>query len=446
VTDGTGAAPPLRLRGVSVVFGSRTALQDVDLEVAPGELLALTGPNGSGKSTLLRTALGLVAPSRGGVELFGMPLDQLSVRERAHRVAWVPQEEPLREDVPLSRYVLYGRYAIHGVFGRETEEDRRLVDGALADVGLADRGRDGLFSLSGGERQRAVLARALTQEAPLVLLDEPTTHLDIGHQLDLLHRVRELVHGRGLTAVAALHDLNLAARYADRIVVLARGRQVADGPPREVLSGDLLARVWGVDAEVRVDARSGLPYLVPRRLVTYPTSPAATRLPGTVHVVGGGGSASAILRALAEGGFHLSTGVLHLLDTDTETAEALGIPTAVEAPFAPVGPTVRARHRELLQRASAIVVAPFVVGPSNLANLEDLRPFAGVLPIFLLSRPSIGQRDFCAGTATTLYGELRARGAIEVDDPETLAERLRMVLTSRAAATAPAGSPAPAAV
>jgi iron complex transport system ATP-binding protein len=278
-----------------------------------------------------------------------------------------------------------------------------------------------------------------------VLLDEPTTHLDIGHQLDLLHRVRELVHGRGLTAVAALHDLNLAARYADRIVVLARGRQVADGPPREVLSGDLLARVWGVDAEVRVDARSGLPYLVPRRLVTYPASPSA-QVPGTVHVVGGGGSASAILRALAERGFHLSTGVLHLLDTDTETAEALGVPTAVEAPFAPVGPIVRARHRELLQRASAIVVAPFVVGPSNLANLEDLRPFAGVLPIFLLSRPSIGQRDFCAGAATTVYGELRARGAIEVDDPETLAERLRSVLTSRAAATAPLGSPAPGAL
>ncbi|HYA10071.1 MAG TPA: ABC transporter ATP-binding protein [Thermoplasmata archaeon] len=435
--------PALRLSGVSVTYGSRRALQDVDLDVASGEFLALTGPNGSGKSTLLRAALGLVDVSGGVVELFGTPVGRLSIRDRAHRVAWVPQEEGLREDVPLFRYVLYGRYASHGTFGRETEADRGLVRTALAEVGLADRAADGLLSLSGGERQRAVLARALSQGAPLVLLDEPTSHLDVGHQLDLLSRVRRLVRERQLTAVAALHDLNLAARFADRIVVLARGRCVADGPPGEILSSELLGRVWGVDAELRRDPASGLPYLISRRLVAdRPVRPSAA-LRGPVHVVGGGGSASGLLRTLTDAGFELSVGALHLLDTDAETAEALAIPAAIEAPFAPLGATVRARHAELLSRAAAIVVAPFAVGPSNVANLEDLRPFVGRVPVLLLDRPPISARDFCGGRAVSAYRELLAGGATEVAGEETLVATLRRASPGAPVAAPPAAARRP---
>lgn len=420
-TDG----PAFRLSGVSVVYGPRVALQGIDLEVPRGQFLALTGPNGSGKSTLLRTALGLLSPASGTVELFGVPLERLSIRERAHRVAWVPQEEGLREDVPLSRYALYGRYAARGTFGRENDDDRRIVAAALREAGLEERGADGVLSLSGGERQRAILARALSQRAPLLLLDEPTTHLDVGHQLDLLERVRGLVRQQGLTAVAALHDLNLAARFADRIVVLARGRTVADGTASEVLSSELLARVWGVDADLRTDPLSGLPYLIPRRLVRDRPVRGSSPLLGPVHVVGGGGSASGILRRLADEGFELSAGALHLLDTDAETAEALGIPTAIEAPFASLGEAARARNSELLGRARAIVVAPFAVGPSNLANLEDLYPFAGKVPVLMVSRPPIADRDFCRGRAIAAYEELLSHGACEIVRTEAIVESLR---------------------
>jgi len=436
-----GAAPPaLHLAGLSVAFGPRKALQEVDLDVRPGEFVALTGPNGSGKSTLLRAVLGLVAPAAGSVELFGTAVGALSIRQRAHRVAWVPQDEGLREDVPLERYVLYGRYASHGTLGREGAADRDLVEAALREVGLADRGGDGLLTLSGGERQRAVLARALSQRAPLLLLDEPTTHLDIGHQLDLLGRVRTLVHERGLTVIAALHDLNLAARFADRIVVLARGRRVADGSAADVLSSELLARVWGIDAELRRDAATGLPYLIPRRLTSVGGLHRPSPLLGPVHVVGGGGSASEILRRLTDQGFDLSVGALHLLDTDAETAEALGIPAAIEAPFAPLGDAVRGRQRELLGRARAIVVAPFAVGPANLANLEDLRPFAGRTPTLLVGEPPVSARDFCEGRATSAYADLLARGAREVPRAEDLGAALEGVL-----AAGPSGGPRPAA-
>jgi iron complex transport system ATP-binding protein len=416
---------PLRLRSVTVRYGGRTALQDVDLEVPRGQFLALAGPNGSGKSTLLRAALGFLAPAHGSVELFGDDVRGLSFAERARRVAWVPQDENTRDDVPLGEYVLYGRYAHLSWLQGETPVDREAATRALAAVGLSHRATDGILSVSGGERQRAILARALVQDSPLLLLDEPTTHLDIGHQLDLLGRVRELSRERGVTVVAALHDLNLAARFADRIVVLFRGRRVADGPPTEVLSEELLARVWGVVADLRRDPRTGVPYLLPHHLLPPAASgPAPLLEKGPVHVVGGGGAGAAYLRALSEAGFRVTAGALHLLDSDLETAESLGAVTAVEVPFAPIGPEVRARLKALLGAARAIVVAPFPVGPSNLPNLEEVRSSLGHTPIFLVRRASGVEWDFTGGRASAIDEELRLGGARVVEGPADLLSAL----------------------
>ncbi|MGI0068212.1 MAG: ABC transporter ATP-binding protein, partial [Thermoplasmata archaeon] len=211
----------LELRGVTISYGSRPALVEVDVGVDPGEFVALAGPNGSGKTTLIRAVLGFLPPDRGDVRVFGSRIAELSPRFRARSVAWVPQDEPVRDDVPLLDYVLYGRYAHQEMLEGESAEDVRIAREVLEQVGLADRAEDGVLSISGGERQRAILARALAQTPKLLLLDEPTSHLDIGHQLDILGRVRELARRRGVTVVAALHDLNLAARFADRIVVLS---------------------------------------------------------------------------------------------------------------------------------------------------------------------------------------------------------------------------------
>ncbi len=428
--------PPLSVRGVSVRFGDRSALTDASLEVAPGEFVALAGPNGSGKTTLLRAALGFVAPATGTIDLLGRSVQELRPLDRARRVAWVPQEEPARDDVPLRDYVLYGRYAHRGMLEGDSADDRRLALRLLEEVGLADRASDGVLSVSGGERQRAILARALAQEAPLLLLDEPTTHLDIAHQLDLLGRVRALAREQGTAIVAALHDLNLAARFADRIVVLSRGRVVANGPPRDVISRELLGRVWGVAAELRSDPRTGVPVLIPYPLPTEPPGVAASA--GCVHVVGGGGAAGPYLRALAEAGYRLSAGALHLFDSDLETAEGLGIPVAEEVPFAPLGPEARERNRQLLEAAAAIVVAPFAVGPSNLANLEDVRPFAGRVPLWLASSPPIERRDFTGGAAARIYGELLGSGAREVASPADLLDGLGSLLRAERPARSPA--------
>jgi iron complex transport system ATP-binding protein len=433
MTEGDSGPPAVRLHRVTVRFGPRRALHNVDLSVRRGEFVALAGPNGSGKTTLLRALLGFVEADAGEVELFGTPVRQLSIRERARRLAWVPQEESPRDNVPILEYVLYGRYAHLGPLEGETAEDRQFALRVLEQVGLADRAMEGVLSISGGERQRAILARALAQEAPILLLDEPTSHLDIGHQLDLLERVRLLSRERGVTVIAALHDLNLAARFADRIFVLSRGRGYADGLPAEVISEELLGRVWGVAADLRRDPRTGAPYLLPHRVLpTAPPgiTPAAL---GPVHVVGGGGAASPYLRALVDAGFRVTAGALHLLDSDTETADTLGVPTVMEVPFAPLGDEARSRHRELLSSARAIVVAPFAVGPSNLANLEDVVPFVARTPTFVVSRPASPPWDFCGGRATELWTAIERSGAREVSGPEILVPELRAALDSPAA-------------
>ena len=427
------SAAPAEVRQLSVRYGARLALHRVDLTTRPGELVALTGPNGSGKTTLLRAILGLTNPSEGDVRLFGAPTQDLTTRERARRVAWVPQEEVPRDDVRVLTYVLYGRYAHLAPFASESPMDRAAARLALAEAGLADRAEDGVFQLSGGERQRLLLARAMAQEAPLLLLDEPTAHLDIGHQLDLLERVRALVRDRGVCAIAALHDLNLAARFADRVVVLSRGRRVADGRPAEVLTPSLLREVWGVDADLRQDPRTGQPYLLPRRL-TAASGGALSRgvRRGPVHVVGGGGSAAPLLRVLAEEGYAITAGALPLLDSDGEACEELGIPYVAEIPFAPLSEEVRARHRVMLDAARAIVVAPFPVGPTNLANLEDLAGRPRTMPVLLVAPRAGVERDFTGGVATRRLAELAAEGALVVPDVPTL----RQVLADRLTATA----------
>ncbi len=412
-----GADTALRLASVTVRYGERTALQDVDLEVPRGQFLALAGPNGSGKTTLLRAALGFAVPGVGHLELFGDDVQTLSVVERARRVAWVPQDESPRDDVPVLDYVLYGRYAHLGWLEGEGREDRDAATRALRAVDLLDRADDGILSISGGERQRAILARALVQEAPLVLLDEPTSHLDIAYQIDFLTRVRDLSRERGVTVVAALHDLNLAARYADRIVVLSRGRRVADGAPTAVLSEELLARVWGVVADLRRDPRTGAPYLLPHHLVAAGAAvPGAFLGRGPVHVVAGGGSGAPYLRALTEAGYRVTAGALHLLDSDLEAAEGLGALTAVEVPFAPLGEEVRSKLRTLLDAATAVVVAPFPVGPSNLPNLEETARCLGRIPILLVRRPAGVEWDFTGGQAHALEERLRLGGAREISD------------------------------
>ena len=245
----------LALHDVTVSLGGSPVVRDVSLEVEAGEWVALIGPNGAGKTTLLRAIAGLVRYD-GEVVLEGEPARTLSRRARARRIALVAQEPEVPGWLTVSEHVLLGRTPHLGPLAREGGQDCEATADALVQLdlyGLRDRT---LGTLSGGERQRVVVARALAQEASIVLLDEPTAALDIGHQRQALEVLDALRLAGGLTLVAAMHDLTLAAQYADRVVLLDDGRVVADGTPEAVLTEELLAVHYGVPVRVlTVDER-----------------------------------------------------------------------------------------------------------------------------------------------------------------------------------------------
>lgn len=220
---------------VSVSLGGKVVVDRVDLTVEEGEWLVLIGPNGAGKTTLLRAIAGLVSFD-GEIEVHGVPARSLRRRELARQLAVVPQEPVTPPWLTVGEYVLLGRTPYLGGLAREGREDRDAAARALSRLDLLEFRERALGTLSGGERQRVVVARALAQEAGIVILDEPTSALDIGYQQQALELLDDLREESGLTLVAAMHDLTLAAQYADRVALLARGRIVADGSPSEVLT------------------------------------------------------------------------------------------------------------------------------------------------------------------------------------------------------------------
>jgi cobalamin transport system ATP-binding protein len=251
----------LRLESVTVELGRKPVLRSVSASVADGEWVALIGPNGAGKTTLLRAILGLVGTG-GSIRTNDSELGELSRRDLGRRIALVPQVPSLPPQMTVAEYVLLGRTPHIGYYSSESGRDWEVLGAALSRLDLEAFANRRLGTLSGGERQRAVIAKALAQEAPLLLLDEPTASLDVGRGQQALELVDELRRDAGLTVLSAMHDLTLAAQYADRLLLLDEGRLVASGTAAEVLRPELILEHYG--AEVRV-IDNGIFAVVPSR-------------------------------------------------------------------------------------------------------------------------------------------------------------------------------------
>jgi iron complex transport system ATP-binding protein len=249
---------------LSVDYDGTNALSGVSIDVDDGSWLGLIGPNGSGKTTLLRSLAGLVA-SDGEITFDGAPVSAAHRRRVARIVAYVPQRPVLPSQMTVSEYVLLGRTPHISFFGSESHRDRVVAAEVIGRLELDDFAHRSLGSLSGGEVQRAVLARALAQQAPLLLLDEPTAALDIGHGQKVLELVDTLRAERDLTVISSMHDLTLAGHFADRLALLAKGRLLAAGPIREVLTERVLARHYGAELRVIEDGAGGVAVLPRRR-------------------------------------------------------------------------------------------------------------------------------------------------------------------------------------
>lgn len=255
VRSAASAAPRLAAAGVGHRFGRREVLAEVDLEVRPGEVLGLLGENGAGKSTLIRCLAGLIRPTVGTVWLDGQRLARLGSRSRARRIAFVAQSSAEAVPLTVAEVVALGCLPHRGWLQFGGARGGEVVDRALAQVDVAHLAERSFAELSGGERQRVTLARALAQAAQVLLLDEPTNHLDVRHQLAVL----DLIRHAGATAVVALHDMNLAAAFCDRLAVLRAGRLIATGTPSEVLTAGFIRRAFEVQASIDAHPAHGGP-------------------------------------------------------------------------------------------------------------------------------------------------------------------------------------------
>jgi iron complex transport system ATP-binding protein len=256
------SARGLRFEGVAVRLGDREVLRDVSFSVHPGEVVALLGRNGAGKTTLLRIATRVTRPDRGGVWLGEHALEDLPRRDVARQLATVPQSVEVPFPFLAGELVLMGRTPHQSWMGFESEADLERARSAMTRVGIAELANRAIGSLSGGERQLVLFARALAQEPQWLLLDEPTAFLDLRHRIDVLRAVRAFAASGG-GALVVSHDLALAARICDRLVVLDDGEVIADGPPAEVVTRGVLQKAFGIDAYV-LKAPDGAPVVVPR--------------------------------------------------------------------------------------------------------------------------------------------------------------------------------------
>lgn len=277
--------PALHTEDLTLGYDRTTVLEHLDLAIEPGTITTLIGANGCGKSTLLKAFGRLLAPSRGTVRLDGTPIADLSTRDVARRLAVLPQRPLTPAATSVRDLVMRGRHPHQSLLRPWTPGDAAKVAAAMAATGVDDIADRDVTELSGGQLQRAWIALVLAQETPTILLDEPTTFLDLAHQLDVLRLVRRINAERGTTIVMVLHDLSLAARFSDRLVALHDGRVLADGAPWDVLTPDVLAVAFGLAADVVPDPRTGTPLVVPLEPSPVPLEPAEALRVGELATV-----------------------------------------------------------------------------------------------------------------------------------------------------------------
>nr|BBH95819.1 ABC transporter [Thermogemmatispora argillosa] len=441
------SAPLLEVRHVSFGYGLQPIFFDVCLQIATGEMVGLLGPNGSGKTTLLRLLSGVLRPAQGEIRLQGRELGRWRRRELARVVAVVPQELHIPFEFTVEQLVALGRLPFVGLLGSYGSQDRARIAEAMRVTGVAALAERPFNELSGGERQRVLVAMALAQQPRLLLLDEPTAHLDIRYQIEVLELVRRLNREQGLTVLAAMHDLNLAARYFPRLVLFQRGI-VADGTPASVLEPRLLSRVYGIAVRVGiVRGTAHFSVVPPGSREAQEAEEEALEPPPRVLVMAGGGSGERVMRALADWHVPFLAGVLNIGDSDHTLALRLASRVLTEQPYAPISPAALEELRAALATVDLLIICPMYVGPGNVALLREAlaaaRQGRRVLLVTpeaheveaaespaeaeaeaepqelpaLLARTGIAVRDYTGGEATHLVEQLLQAGARVVSRP-----------------------------
>ena len=406
----------LKISGIDCYYGSIKALDNVNFSVREGEFIGILGPNGSGKTTALRAISRTLKPRVGTIFLDDENIYDIENREVAKNVAVVPQEGISTFDFTALDIVLMGRNPYIDRFRQESREDLAIAKRVMELTNTWSFAERPVNELSGGEKQRVIIARALTQEPKILLLDEPTSHLDLSNQLEIMDLIKHLCETKKLLIIAVFHDFNLAARYCDSIILLKEGKIVAVGKSDETLTSENVRKVFNVDTIVKKHPVTGFLHVIP---VSRPLNQKQKTL--SIHLISGCGTGSPVMKLLKDEGYFVTAGVLNLLDTDHEAAQLLNIPTVSEAPFSPITEEAHTANLKMMSKANVLVITPTQFGDGNLRNLEAAeKAMKEGIPIILLENGPDEKRDFTNGKATKYLTELQNNGAITVKSNKEL--------------------------
>jgi iron complex transport system ATP-binding protein len=412
----------LAIENVDCYYDSVKILENVRFSVNTGTFLGILGPNGSGKTTLLKSISRVLKPRKGAILIDNTNVYKMKGSDAAKNMAVVPQDSSIAFSFTALQVVLMGRAPHLSRLQTESEKDIAIAKRAMEYTSTWDLADRLVTELSGGERQRVIIARALTQEPKVLLLDEPTSHLDISNQLEIMDLLKQLCTEKKLLIVGVFHDFNLAARYCDSIILLKKGRIVAAGKASETLTGENIKDVFGIDVIVNKHPVTDLPYVIP---ISKPKDQKQKRL--SIHVISGAGTGSTLMKILTDSGYNVTAGVLNVLDTDFATAEYLKIPVTTEPPFSPLTEKGLKANLAMISKASIVVLTSVPFGLGNMQNLEAAKEGLKLsIPTYLIDEVPIDIRDFTGGKAKALFLELKQMGAFVVKDQKELLQVLNV--------------------
>jgi len=416
---GKKASVLLSVHGITITYVAHPVLRDVSFEINRGDLVVVLGPNGAGKTTLLRAIAKIVSPKTGIVLLDGCDIARIPVRQLMKILSVVPQSEGSVFSFTVQDIVAMGRTPHLSPLAPLSQRDRQIVREAMEATDVWEL-RDRLFTeLSGGEQRRVLIAKALAQEPQLLLLDEPTANLDLHYQLEVVELVQRLNRERGITVLAVLHDLNLAAMLGERFILMHRGRIYAVGNADEVLTPQNIQQVYGVPVVVTRHPLNGKPIILL----------AERRIPSLrgikVHVVCGGGTGSEVMAMLTASGCQVTAGALNRGDSDFEAAQLLGVSVIEEQPFMPISREAFEQTREMIANAEVVILTDVPFGWGNIVNLKAILEGAkGLVVVF--NPETIAERDFVNGEASVLLQQIFATK--QVVSVHSLAELQRLIV------------------
>jgi iron complex transport system ATP-binding protein len=388
----------LEVQDVRVKLGSTEILKDITFKLEEGELVALLGPNGSGKSTLLKTIFGVIRPFTGAIYLDGKQTAEMNTREIATLVGYLPQEG---SDVGLRviDIVLLGRTPYMDGFRKISGENLEIARKALKMVGLEGFEQRKFSELSGGEKQKVLLARVFTQETEVLLLDEPTSHLDISSQIEILSILKKKVE-KGISALIAIHDINLAVSFCDRILLVKNGKIAYAGEPEAVITPYTIRDVFNAEVEVR--KHGGKLYIIPKVIKPVKREKGISH----IHVICGGGSGSNLIYLLSSQGYYISVGAVNTLDSDWNAAIEAGAEVIAEVPFSAISKEIHEANLKMIQRSDAVILTNLTIGVGNLPNLEAALIAAKEGKLFLINSTDFNERNFAGKKAEEIYEKI----------------------------------------